>query len=133
MHFWYHMYGRDMGTLNVHLNVSNKLTLVWSRSGDKGKRRLSGQVFIVSSRSFHLSIEALRGSGIRSDMAIDDIDFIERECVSDPFETSPTSTTAAAMTTTTILATTVKPHGEYDCDFAKNFCIWTQSETNRVH
>ena len=132
MHFWYHMYGREMGTLNVHLNVSNKLTLVWSRSGDKGFRWLSGQVHLLSSRSFHISIEAVRGWDARSDMAIDDIDFIERECVSDPFETSddPTST---SVSTTTPTATTVRPRGEYDCDFEEDFCIWTQDETNRVH
>ena len=38
MTFWYHMYGYSVGSLNVYLNISNRLTLWWRKSGSKGNQ-----------------------------------------------------------------------------------------------
>lgn len=38
MTFWYHMYGFSVGSLNVYLNISNRLTLWWRKSGSKGNQ-----------------------------------------------------------------------------------------------
>lgn len=38
--FWYHMYGENMGTLNIYVNSSSINTLVWTQSGDKGEFRI---------------------------------------------------------------------------------------------
>lgn len=34
--FWYHMFGSDMGTLNVKTVENNYEKIVWSKTGDKG-------------------------------------------------------------------------------------------------
>lgn len=34
--FWFHMYGADIGSLNVHIVDSTGDNTVWSRSGDQG-------------------------------------------------------------------------------------------------
>ena len=48
LQFWYHMYGRSIGTLNVRIRrlVQGKPTyfLQWSRSGDHGNRWRVAQV-----------------------------------------------------------------------------------------
>jgi len=46
MTFWYHMYGSSIGSLNVYLNVSNRLTLWWRKSGNKGNAWKQGMVGI---------------------------------------------------------------------------------------
>lgn len=46
MTFWYHMYGSSIGSLNVYLNISNRLTLWWRKSGNKGNKWLPGTVGI---------------------------------------------------------------------------------------
>lgn len=46
MMFWYHMYGSSIGSLNVYLNISNRLTLWWRKSGNKGNTWLQGTVGI---------------------------------------------------------------------------------------
>lgn len=40
LQFWYHMYGKDMGTLQVHAIDNRTMTtskLLWTKSGDQGK------------------------------------------------------------------------------------------------
>ena len=129
MDFWYHMYGKDMGTLNIYSNVSNKNVLLWSHSGDKGNQWLNGKISIKSSRSFRVNIVAVLGNGALSNIAIDDIDFVERACPSDVLEELP-STMPASTTRSTAPA---KPKGKLinKCDFETDFCIWTNSTTSR--
>ena len=133
MHFWYHMYGRDMGSLNLYINVLSSssppqasASPIWSQHGDKGDHWLNAQVSVKSSKSFRLSLEAVRGADYRSDIAIDDIDFIERECVSDKW--SPTATTVAPPTTTaatsTPSASKASELSRFDCDFESGMCEW---------
>ena len=40
--FYYHMYGRDMGTLNVYVDGE----LVFSRTGNQGRRWKEAEIFI---------------------------------------------------------------------------------------
>ncbi|CAF0741635.1 unnamed protein product, partial [Brachionus calyciflorus] len=123
--FWYHMYGTGMGTLNIYTNSTNMSTLIWSQSGNKGNKWLNGQVNIISTRSFRINIEAVRGSDYLSDIAIDDFDFLERPCNIIPDNADPNVilTTTVSSTTTK----TIKPTGQFDCNFENDLCIWTQS------
>lgn len=53
--FWYHMYGQDIGSLNVYIktggNLSNPL---WTRSGNRGNVWKVTQVSITASSSFNV-------------------------------------------------------------------------------
>lgn len=43
--FWYHMYGNAIGFLNIyHQPLGGKRKLLWTLSGNKGNKWLSGQV-----------------------------------------------------------------------------------------
>ena len=133
MDFWYHMYGRHIGTLNVHLSVSSpssdtESVLIWSRSGNKGDQWLNGQVSIKSSRSFRLSFEAIRGNGDLSTIAIDDIDFTERACMSDLIEQSTPSTSTPLSNVTRKTPPVIKPKNK--CDFEEGLGIWQQNPQN---
>ena len=135
MDFWYHMYGKDMGALNVFMNVSNTSLLLWSHAGDKGNQWLNGQISIKSSRSFRLSVEAVRGDGDLSNIAIDDIDFVERACMSDSLERKSNEDFSSTTTTTTqVAASTSPPKAESNlitkCDFEADFCIWNVTSTS---
>ena len=44
--FWYHMYGSDIGALNLYEQVGSKETLIWRLSGNKGNNWYSGQVAV---------------------------------------------------------------------------------------
>lgn len=60
--FWYHMYGRTMGTLNVYSsqNVSAN-TLLWTLSGNQGNRWNSAQLSITSTQSYNVSNDNVNG------------------------------------------------------------------------
>lgn len=42
--FWYHMYGRDIGTLSVYDNSNNNAKLLWAQTGDKRDVWLNARV-----------------------------------------------------------------------------------------
>ena len=135
MHFWYHMYGQDMGSLAVHLNASDTRTLKWLQSGNKGDQWLPARVYIRSSRAYRVNIEAIRGSEYRSDIAIDDIDFVESACMTRPAEPlalppTTTKTTKRRRSKTTTLEPATRRTN--DCDFEKSMGIWKQSENDDI-
>lgn len=58
--FWYHMYGRTVGTLNVYVskNVSSS-NLIWTLSGNQGNQWKPAQLSVTSTQSFNVSCEIL--------------------------------------------------------------------------
>lgn len=53
--FWYHMYGQDIGTLNVYMQIGQNLGIpVWTRSGNRGNVWKVTQVSITTSSSFNV-------------------------------------------------------------------------------
>ncbi|QNM85403.1 DUF11 domain-containing protein [Polaribacter pectinis] len=75
LNFDYHMYGSNMGTLNVLVNKNGVLTNVFSRSGDKGN---AWQSTIADLSAFDgdvikIRFEGIVGGNFRSDAAIDNI------------------------------------------------------------
>uniref|UniRef100_A0A2D4G401 MAM domain-containing protein n=2 Tax=Micrurus TaxID=8634 RepID=A0A2D4G401_MICCO len=80
--FFYHMYGRGTGLLNVYLKMhgSKKEILIWRRRGEQSISWLRGLIEYTCDKSHQIIFEAIRGISIRSDIAIDDISFQRGPC-----------------------------------------------------
>ncbi|XP_028414604.1 MAM and LDL-receptor class A domain-containing protein 2-like, partial [Dendronephthya gigantea] len=81
--WYYYMYGRSMGELSVYIKdpVGSK-RIIWDKKGDQGNRWILGSATIsnVSTTSYQVEFEAIRGRSFYSDMALDDIHFTEMPC-----------------------------------------------------
>ncbi|XP_066300039.1 MAM and LDL-receptor class A domain-containing protein 2-like [Branchiostoma lanceolatum] len=77
LRFWYHMYGRNIDTLNVYMRtqINGPLTTLWSKTGQQGDEWWLAYVDISSDANFQVVIEAVRGNGAAGDIAIDDVSF----------------------------------------------------------
>uniref|UniRef100_A0A673MWH0 MAM domain-containing glycosylphosphatidylinositol anchor protein 2-like n=1 Tax=Sinocyclocheilus rhinocerous TaxID=307959 RepID=A0A673MWH0_9TELE len=85
--FFYHMYGKHIGTLNVYLRQKSQTgqdTSVWTLSGNQGDRWRQARVNINPTSSFQMVLEGIRGSGIEGDIAVDDVAIEEGECRDPP-------------------------------------------------
>ncbi|MEO0341768.1 MAG: T9SS type A sorting domain-containing protein, partial [Bacteroidota bacterium] len=76
--FQYHMYGVDMGTLEVQVSSDGGTTwteAVWKKSGDQGNAWYTATINLngYATNATRLRIIGITGGGPRSDMAIDDI------------------------------------------------------------
>lgn len=82
VYFCYSMYGKRMGTLNVYQRFTDDpkpiqtQKKIWSLSGDQGNKWRCKFLNIPSSRQFSVVFEAVRGNGYQSDIALDDIKFV---------------------------------------------------------
>lgn len=87
--FYYHMYGRHMGTLNVYTQSASESDpqAVWRAYGNQGnvwiKARLSIPLNLAKS-GYHVVFEGSTETGYQGDMAIDDITVDDGECPIDP-------------------------------------------------
>jgi hypothetical protein len=103
------MYGSGMGSLNIYVESSQGRKLLLSRVGDQGQSWHTVHVDLQSSRDYNVRefsnqtggspvenceylmlyllqviIEGVRGGTFRSDVAIDDIVFIQGSCGDTP-------------------------------------------------
>ncbi|CAF1593620.1 unnamed protein product, partial [Adineta ricciae] len=89
--FWYHMFGADIGTLNVYVqtlptgssSVSSKL--IWSKSSTQGNvwRRATQTLNNLNSTGMYgwrVAFEGVIGKGFLGDIALDDIFLSSSEC-----------------------------------------------------
>ncbi|KXJ21989.1 CUB and peptidase domain-containing protein 1 [Exaiptasia diaphana] len=84
--FMYHMYGKDMGFMDVY--VGNDLVW-WRGGGSMGNTWHSANIpVLISSGSYKIAFEAYRGYGYRSDIAIDEISL--EDCTTAPTPPPPT-------------------------------------------
>ena len=77
--FWYHMYGAEMGDLEIGVLDGNGYTILDTKSGDQGDQWIFAYYPIASIDSFKIQFKATTGTLFTSDICIDDI------MVSDPF------------------------------------------------
>ncbi len=119
-----------MGSLNLYVNVSNTTSLLWTQNGNKGNQWNNGQVTIKSGKAFRLMIEAIRGSDYTSDVAIDDIDFIEKSCENYPIDSDPLNLITIPVITTT---KSLRPQTDQYCNFENDYCYWSQSIGNKFN
>ncbi|KAJ8009459.1 hypothetical protein DPEC_G00089100 [Dallia pectoralis] len=81
--FFFHMYGKHIGTLNAFLRQKGQAAAVspaWSLSGNQGDRWKQAKVSVHPTTSFQVVLEGIRGPGIEGDIAIDDVTLEEGEC-----------------------------------------------------
>ncbi|XP_072498078.1 MAM domain-containing glycosylphosphatidylinositol anchor protein 1 isoform X3 [Notamacropus eugenii] len=81
--FFYHMYGKHIGSLNLLVRSRNKGVLethAWSLSGNRGNSWQQAHVPINPSGPFQIIFEGVRGSGYLGDIAIDDVSLKKGEC-----------------------------------------------------
>ncbi|XP_015775857.1 PREDICTED: MAM and LDL-receptor class A domain-containing protein 2-like isoform X3 [Acropora digitifera] len=81
--FYYHMYGENMGTLNVFIGNMK----VFTESGDHGNTWIKADRTIVLGNN--VTFEGIRGSGFQGDLAIDDVLVTKGSCVSSAPTTFP--------------------------------------------
>uniref|UniRef100_A0A673H899 MAM domain-containing protein n=1 Tax=Sinocyclocheilus rhinocerous TaxID=307959 RepID=A0A673H899_9TELE len=86
--FYYHMYGKHIGTLNAFVKQKGQSTSdagpAWSLSGNQGDRWRQAKISIHPTASFQVMFEGIRGPGIEGDIAIDDVTLEEGECPDPP-------------------------------------------------
>ncbi|GBM91293.1 MAM and LDL-receptor class A domain-containing protein 2 [Araneus ventricosus] len=78
--FWYHMYGEDVGTLNLIVRTDAGNTTVWSKTNSQGNAWKQGMRTIRSDEPYQIVIEGVIGGYARPVIAIDDIEVYEDEC-----------------------------------------------------
>jgi len=66
--FYYHMYGSDIGTLNVIINGNN----VFTASGDQGNMWRRAAIDVSLSGNYAVGFEGIRGNDYQGDIGIDD-------------------------------------------------------------
>ncbi|XP_060564981.1 MAM and LDL-receptor class A domain-containing protein 1-like [Ruditapes philippinarum] len=78
------MYGTQMGTLNVYARTGNAIgSPILSTKGNHGNKWLKAQVSVRSTSTWQLTFEGIRGTGVRSDIAIDDVTITNGACIGD--------------------------------------------------
>ncbi|XP_072182120.1 MAM and LDL-receptor class A domain-containing protein 1-like [Diadema setosum] len=114
--FWYHMYGANVGELNVYtVDNSDTSKLLWSRNTDQGNVWKNGRVDISSTTEFRVAVEAVfRSAGDDGDIAVDDFD-IEMTSCSDVATPAPVTTQQATPPPVLSL-----------CTFESNFCDFSR-------
>ena len=75
MTFYYHMFGRDSGSLLVYVNSGDSVKLVFNKTGEQGNNWLGATIQLKSDYGFRIHITATQGSSYKGDIAIDDISF----------------------------------------------------------
>ncbi|XP_076075807.1 MAM and LDL-receptor class A domain-containing protein 1-like [Mytilus galloprovincialis] len=78
--FWYHMYGKAMGTLNVYIKSGNTTIKYWSQSGNQGNNWKFANFDILNLDPFNIIFEGIRGDNYTSDIALDDILLLQSSC-----------------------------------------------------
>ena len=75
VHFYYSMYGYDMGNLDLEISTTNgaSWTSVWSRSGNQGFGWHSAAVSVNAASATNVRFFGTTGYGYTSDIAIDDV------------------------------------------------------------
>uniref|UniRef100_A0A4W5QR48 MAM domain containing glycosylphosphatidylinositol anchor 1 n=1 Tax=Hucho hucho TaxID=62062 RepID=A0A4W5QR48_9TELE len=81
--FFYHMKGKQIGTLDVLLRVKSIAsvdTKVWSLIGNQGPDWNQANIIVNPSGPFQVVFQAIRGSGYEGDIAIDDVLVTKGKC-----------------------------------------------------
>ncbi|XP_014065463.1 MAM domain-containing glycosylphosphatidylinositol anchor protein 1 [Salmo salar] len=81
--FFYHMKGKQIGTLDVWLRVKSIAsvdTKVWSLIGNQGPDWNQANIIVNPSGPFQVVFQAIRGSGYEGDIAIDDVSVTRGKC-----------------------------------------------------
>lgn len=103
LRFWYHMTGSGIGTLNLYIKTgtgSVNEQLIWKLSGSQAQWWKYATAPIYSTSDYQLVFEAVRGTNVQGDIALDDIVYTLGKCPVYPKEADPAFTTTLPPTTT---------------------------------
>ena len=79
--FWYHMYGANMGKLELFLlSIGGKKTLLWYKSENQGNKWIRQTVNIKNSTSYQIIFISTAEHGYAGDMALDNLFFTNGIC-----------------------------------------------------
>ncbi|XP_078353410.1 MAM and LDL-receptor class A domain-containing protein 1-like [Oculina patagonica] len=80
--FYYHMYGRHIGRLDVYLQIRgyNYNHLMWRKSGEQGDQWKEATVEIGYTGESQVVLQAAVGRGYAGDIAVDDVTFTDWPC-----------------------------------------------------
>ncbi|XP_022102966.1 MAM and LDL-receptor class A domain-containing protein 1-like isoform X3 [Acanthaster planci] len=125
LEFWYHMFGRDIESLQVYMKKSSDTELpddpVWSMTGNKGDYWHRATIDVpVTPYTFSFIFEATRGQTFRDNIAIDDVTFYEGD------DCPPFTTSAPIPTTTPIPIASSLANCDFE-DVNNTMCGYTQS------
>lgn len=81
MTLYYHMYGRNIGSLLLYLKSSSEFTKIKEVTGEQGNRWIHDNVTFWSPSDYRIHIVATYKDGYQGDIAIDDISFSGAGCV----------------------------------------------------
>ncbi len=103
--FDYHMYGSNMGTLEILVSTDNGATWtnIWTKSGNQGNNWNSQSISLstYSNSVIQLQLKGTTGSGFRSDIAIDNLK-IASFIIDTEAPSVPLSLTASNIGSTTL-------------------------------
>eukprot|EP00795_Rhopilema_esculentum_P012712 gene12712-3431_t len=135
--FWYHMYGTDIGRLNIYVNTSSGgKQLKWRLIGNQGNSWFNGQVNVgIASGPYSVILEGVRGNGYTGDIAIDDFSFRDGACSVVPAAADPSSVITTVPPTTTPTVTPSTGNTGYDCNFESGLCspYWNQDTNDTLN
>eukprot|EP00794_Sanderia_malayensis_P017044 gene17044-18759_t len=139
--FWYHMYGSDIGSLNVIYKVptgSVKETLIWNLTGQQHPSQGSPWSFasvpLRSSSEHSIIFEGVIGGGYRGDISIDDVQITSQSCTVQPPKANPNGPPSPRPSTPYPVTTpTSIPTGPFNCNFETNFCQYDQDGSARFN
>ncbi|XP_033751998.1 MAM and LDL-receptor class A domain-containing protein 1-like [Pecten maximus] len=79
--FWYHMYGSDIGTLNLYVQTgASPGSPEWTRSGEQANAWREANVTFSPTAPFNLIFEGIMTNGYRGDISLDDITLTAGTC-----------------------------------------------------
>ncbi|KAL3892086.1 hypothetical protein ACJMK2_004323 [Sinanodonta woodiana] len=80
LQFFYHMYGRDIGTLRVALESNNRESIIWQKSGGQDDIWKRDCVQLPADSKVRIKFVAIKGAGPLGDIAVDDIHLLTTQC-----------------------------------------------------
>jgi hypothetical protein len=83
MAFYYHMWGRNIGSLMVYMRTDKEFRLLKTIKGNQGNQWSYTNVSTISLTDYRIHIIAVYGDGYQGDIAIDDIKFTGDGCIFD--------------------------------------------------
>ncbi|XP_035827621.1 MAM and LDL-receptor class A domain-containing protein 1-like [Aplysia californica] len=78
--FWYHMYGPDIGSLQVLSSAGKANSIIWQKEHTQGNKWIRASLTLHSTHDFQLYLKAVRGNGYLGDIAVDDIFLDSKPC-----------------------------------------------------
>ncbi|XP_077978861.1 MAM and LDL-receptor class A domain-containing protein 1-like [Glandiceps talaboti] len=81
LRFWYHMYGADVGELNVYTKQSGALTTkLWGLTDTSMSEWHVNEITVNAARPYQITFEAVTGDGFQGDIALDEIELKNEAC-----------------------------------------------------